>query len=225
MSYKNIKFSASIMCADWLNLKNQLQELKDNEVDFIHYDILDGIYAPDFTMGSSIINSIKKNTNFQSQYHLMVDEPMRIFENFKLKKSDIFTIHQETSKNLHKDLVQIKGHSKVSVALAPATPLEHLEYILDEIDDVLILTVNPGFMSQKLIPQITKKIEKLKKIIEDNSLNISITVDGNVNIDTIPAFVKAGSDILVLGSSGLFKDDVSITDCISEIKETIDKIK
>ena len=225
MSYKNIKFSASIMCADWLNLKNQLQELKDNEVDFIHYDVLDGIYAPDFTMGSSIINSIKKNTNFQSHYHLMVEEPMRIFENFKLKKNDIFTIHQETSKNLHKDLVQIKGHSKVSIAIAPATPLEHLEYILDEIDDVLILTVNPGFMSQKLIPQITKKIEKLKKIIQENSLNISITVDGNVNIDNIPEFVKAGSDILVLGSSGLFKDDKSITESISEIKETIDKIK
>lgn len=224
MSYKKIKFSASIMCADWLNLKNQLKELQDNEIDFIHYDVLDGNYAPDFTMGSSIINSIKKKTDIQSHYHLMVEEPMRIFENFKLEKNDIFTIHQETSKNLHKDLIQIKKSCKVSVALAPATPLEHLEYVLDEIDDVLILTVNPGFMSQKLIPQITKKIEKLKKMIEENSLNISITVDGNVNKETIPDFIRAGSDILVLGSSGLFKDGQSISNCINEIKDTIDKI-
>lgn len=225
MSYKNIKFSASIMCADWINLKNQLDELKENDVDYIHYDILDGNYAPDFTMGSSIINSIKKNTNLKSHYHLMVEEPMRIFENFNLKKNDIFTIHQETSKNLHKDLVEIKKNCKVAVALAPATPLEHLEYILDEIDDVLILTVNPGFMSQKMIPQITKKIEKLKKLIENNNLDISITVDGNVNTQTMSDFINAGSDILVLGSSGLFKEEKSISRCMDEIKNTIDKIK
>ncbi len=223
MSYKNIKFSASIMCANFLDLQSQINELQENKVDFIHYDIIDGNYAPDFTMGSSIINSIKKSTKLQSHYHLMVEEPMRIFQNFKLEKNDIFAIHQETSKNLHKDLVEIKKHCKVSCALAPATPLEHLDYILDDINDVLILTVNPGFMSQKMIPQITKKIEKLKKIIYENNLNISITVDGNVNCDTLTDFINAGSDILVLGSSGLFKENKSITNCLDEIKETIDK--
>ena len=212
------------MCANWIDLKNQLDDLKKNDIDYIHYDILDGNYAPDFTMGSSIINSIKKETKIQSHYHLMVEEPMRVFENFKLEKNDIFTIHQETSKNLHKDLVEIKKNCKTALALAPATPLEHIEYVLDEIDDVLILTVNPGFMSQKMIPQITKKIEKLKKIIDDYSLNISITVDGNVNTQTMSDFIKAGSDILVLGSSGLFKEGQSISDCMDEIKDTIDKI-
>ena len=212
------------MCANFLDLQNQINELKANEIDFIHYDIIDGNYAPDFTMGSSIINSIKKTTNIQSHYHLMVEEPMRIFQNFKLDKKDIFAIHQETSKNLHKDLVEIKKHCKVSCAIAPATPLEHLDYILDDINDVLILTVNPGFMSQKMIPQITKKIEKLKKIIDDNKLDISITVDGNVNSTTLKDFVNAGSNILVLGSSGLFKENKSISNCLDEIKETIDKI-
>ena len=224
MSYKNIKLSASIMCADWLDLKNQIEELEKNKFDYIHYDIIDGNYAPDFTMGSSIINSIKKKTNIQSHYHLMVEEPMRIFENFNLEKNDIFTIHQETSKNLHKDLVEIRKKCKVAVALAPATPLEHLEYILDEIDNVLILTVNPGFMSQKMIPQIIKKIEKLRKLIKNNNLNVSITVDGNVNTQTMSDFIKAGSDILVLGSSGLFKNNQSISSCVSEIKSTIDNI-
>ena len=125
---------------------------------------------------------------------------------------------------MHKDLVEIKKHCKVSCAIAPATPLEHLDYILDDINDVLILTVNPGFMSQKMIPQIIKKIEKLRKIIDDNKLDISITVDGNVNSITLKDFVNAGSNILVLGSSGLFKENKSISNCLDEIKETIDKI-
>ena len=224
MSYKNIKFSASIMCADWVNLKNEINELEKNEVDYIHYDIIDGNYAPDFTMGSSIINSIKENTKILSHYHLMVDEPMRVFNMFNLQRNDIFTIHQETSRNLHKDIIEVKKYSKVAVALAPATPIEHLEYVLEDIDNVLILTVNPGFMSQKMIPHITKKIEKMKNIIDDMKLKISITVDGNVNKNTLSDFVKAGAEILVLGSSGLFLKDRSITKSIEEIKETIDRM-
>ena len=213
------------MCADWLNLKNQIIELEKNEVDFIHYDVIDGIYAPDFTMGSSIINSIKSFTRTQSHYHLMVEEPMRIFERFILKNNDIFTIHQETSRNLHKDLINIKNYCKVSVALAPATSIDHLEYVLEDVNDVLILTVNPGFMSQQMIPQIIKKIEKLNKIINEMNLDISITVDGNVNKNTLTDFVKAGANILVLGSSGLFVKEKTISQSLDEIKEIIDKIK
>ena len=213
------------MCADWLNLKNQIIELEKNEIDFIHYDVIDGVYAPDFTMGSSIINSIKSFTKTQSHYHLMVEEPMRIFERFSLKDNDIFTIHQETSRNLHKDLVNIKNYCKVSVALAPATSIDHLEYVLEDVNDVLVLTVNPGFMSQKMIPQIIKKIEKLNKIIHEMNLNISITVDGNVNKNTLTDFIKAGANILVLGSSGLFVNGKTITQSLDEIKEIIDKIK
>ena len=224
MSYKNIKFSASIMCADWINLKKDIGELEKNKVDYIHYDVIDGNYAPDFTMGSSIINCIKKTTKIQGHYHLMVDEPMRVFDMFNLEKNDIFTIHQETSKNLHKDLIKIKKYSNVAVALAPATPVEHLEYVLEDINNVLILTVNPGFISQKMIPQITKKIEKMKNIIDDMKLNISITVDGNVNKNTLSDFIKAGAEILVLGSSGLFLKDKSISESLDEVKETIDKI-
>jgi ribulose-phosphate 3-epimerase len=225
MSFKKIKFSASIMCADWLNLKNQIIELQNNKVDFIHYDVIDGIYATDFTMGSSIINSIKGFTKIQSHYHLMVEEPMRIFERFNLEKNDIFTIHQETSKNLHKDLISIKKSCKTSVALAPATSVEYLEYVLEDVNDVLVLTVNPGFMSQKMIPQIIKKIDKLKKIIDDMNLDISITVDGNVNKTTLVDFIRAGANILVLGSSGLFLKNKTLTESLNEIKETIDKVK
>lgn len=225
MSYKNIKFSASILYANWLDLGNQLNELIKNQVDFIHFDVTDGKYVSDFTLGSQIINSIKQASNLKNHYHLMVEEPMRFFKNFDLNKNDVFTIHQETSKNLHKNLIEIKKKCKVSVALAPTTPIEHLEYIIDEIDNVLILTVNPGYMSEKMIPQIIKKIDKLKNLIKDNSLDISITVDGNVSIKTIPDFIQAGADTLVLDSSGLFIESKSISNCMDEIKESIDKVK
>ena len=96
--YKNIELSASLMCANWLSLKDQILSLEENDIDYMHYDIADGIYAPDFTMGSSIINTVKENTKLPGHYHLMVEEPMRLFENFDLSKNEIFTIHQETSK-------------------------------------------------------------------------------------------------------------------------------
>ena len=223
--YKNIKLSASIMCANWLKIGEQLDELKKIGIDYIHYDVIDGNYASDFTMGSSIIDVIRQNTDLDSHYHLMVEEPMRIFDRFKLRKDDIFTIHQETSKNLHKDIIQIKSSSKVAIALSPATPLENLEYVLEDIDNVLILTVNPGFMSQKFIPQIIKKIDNLKNLINKYKLNISITVDGNVGPKTIPEFVKNGADILVLGTSGLFKKDISLKEALSQVHESIDKVK
>ena len=222
--YKNIKLSASLMCADWLNLKNQIKDLEDNSIDYIHYDVIDGIYAPDFTMGSSIIDTVKSATKLLGHYHLMVEEPMRIFDRFKLNSNDIFTIHQETSKNLHRDLINVKEKSKVAVAISPATSLEHLEYVVEELDNILILTVNPGFKSQKMIPQVVRKIENLKNLLIKMNLKATITVDGNVNKETIPDFIKAGSDILVLGSSGLFKKDVTIKKAVEEIKESIDKV-
>lgn len=212
------------MCADWLNLKNQIKELEENNIDYIHYDVIDGIYAPDFTMGSSIIDTVKSATKLPSHYHLMVEEPMRIFDRFKLNSNDIFTIHQETSKNLHRDLIKVKEKSKVAIALSPATSLEHLEYVVEELDNILILTVNPGFKSQKMIPQVVRKIENLKNLLIKMNLKATITVDGNVNKETIPDFIKAGSDILVLGSSGLFKKDVTIKKAVEEIKESIDKV-
>ena len=222
--YKNIKLSASLMCADWLNLKNQIKDLEDNSIDYIHYDVIDGIYAPDFTMGSSIIDTVKSATKLPGHYHLMVEEPMRIFDRFKLNSNDIFTIHQETSKNLHRDLINVKEKAKVAVAISPATSLEHLEYVVEELDNILILTVNPGFKSQKMIPQVVRKIENLKNLLIKMNLKATITVDGNVNKETIPDFIKAGSDILVLGSSGLFKKDVTIKKAVEDIKESIDKV-
>ena len=224
--YKGINLSASIMCMDWLNVASQLKELEKNKLDFLHVDVIDGYFAPDFTMGSSIINLIKENSNIKSDFHIMADEPSRLFKSFNVSKEDYFTIHQEACRNLHRDLVHIKKNiSKVGVALSPATSTESLEYILEEIDMVILMTVNPGYMGQQLVPQVLKKVEKVRNLREKHNLKFKISVDGNVNLINIPSMIKSGADTLVLGSSGLFRKDRTLKQSLDLIHEEIDKIK
>ena len=224
--FRGITFSASLMCIDWLNVKQQLSDLEKNDIDFIHYDIIDGNFAPDFTMGSSIVDLIQQSTTIKSDFHLMVDEPSRIFEAFRVPRDSYFNIHQEACRNLYRDLIFIKQKiSKVGVALSPATSTETLEYIIEEVDNVLLMTVNPGFMGQKLVPVVLKKIEQVRKLRENYNLNFKITVDGNVSLENIPNMVKAGADNLVLGSSGLFRKDRTLKQSLDLIHEEIDKIK
>lgn len=223
--YKGITLSASLMCVDWINLGKQLIDLERNEIDYIHYDIIDGNFAPDFTMGSSIVDLVQKTTSIKSDFHLMVDEPSRIFDAFNVSKDSYFTIHQEACRNLYRDLIYIKQNiSKVGVALSPATSIDTLEYVIEEIDNVLLMTVSPGYMGQKLVPQVLKKIEQVKSLRDNYKLKFMITVDGNVSLENIPKMIEAGADNLVLGSSGLFRKDRTIKTSIELIKESIDKI-
>ena len=174
-------------------------------------------------MGSSIIDVFRARTQLKSDYHLMVEEPSRLFNAFQVGPDDIYTIHQECSRNLHRDLVQIRRlGTKVGVALSPGTPLESLEYIIEDIDIILVMTVDPGYKGQPLVPQIIKKIARLKQMIVDMKLNIEISVDGNVNAQTVPQMVAAGADILVLGSSGLFRQDMSLENAVEMLKNAID---
>jgi len=222
--HNGVALSASIMCVDWLNAGEQLIQIENNGIDYLHLDIIDGNFAPDFTMGSSIIDVFRENSTLPSDYHLMVEEPGRLFESFSVSPNDNYTIHQESSRNLHRNLISIRSMgANVGVALSPATPLTSLEYIIEDIDLVLIMTVNPGYKGQPLVPQAIRKIRDLKKMIKDLELDIKISVDGNVNPNTIPEMVSAGADILVLGSSSLFRKDISIPEAIVEINAAIDQ--
>jgi len=212
--YKKIKFSASAMCFDWLNVKKQLDEIEKLNLDFLHIDIIDGNFIPDFTMGSSIINSIRTGTKMPFYYHLMVDEPRRIFDSLNIKKKDILAIHQEASKNLHSDLVEIRNlGAEVGIVLSPGTPLESLEYVVEDVDNIILMMVNPGYQGQSLVPQTLNKVEKLDKMLKEMNLRnkVSISVDGNVNPETIPQMISKGADNLILGSSGLFNKQYSIS--------------
>lgn len=224
--YKKIKFSASAMCFDWLNVKKQLDEIEKLNLDFLHIDIIDGNFIPDFTMGSSIINSIRNGTKMPFYYHLMVDEPRRIFDSLNIKKKDILAIHQEASKNLHSDLVEIRNlGAEVGIVLSPGTPLESLEYVVEDVDNIILMMVNPGYQGQSLVPQTLNKIEKLDKMLKDMNLRnkVSISVDGNVNPETIPQMISKGADNLILGSSGLFNKKYSILKNYQKVIEAIDK--
>jgi len=221
--HNGVALSASIMCIDWLNAGEQLIQIENNEIDYLHLDIIDGNFAPDFTMGSSIIDVFRENSTLPSDYHLMVEEPSRMFESFSISPDDNYIIHQESSRNLHRNLISIRNMgANVGVALSPGTPLTSLEYIIEDIDLILIMTVNPGYKGQPLVPQAIRKIKDLKKMINNLELDIKISVDGNVNSNTIPEMVSAGADILVLGSSSLFRTDIPIPVAIKEIHTAID---
>jgi len=219
---QQVEISASIMCIDWLHAGNQLKILEEQQVDYLHWDVIDGRFAPDFTMGSSIINKFRENSNQTSDYHLMVEEPSQLFDYFNITPGDIFTIHQECCRNLHRDLVNLRRRgARVGVALNPGTSLEVLDYIIEDVDVILVMSVNPGFMGQKLVPQTLRKIEKLRGRINDMHLDIKISVDGNVNYENIPDMVSAGADILVGGSSGLFRNDINLEDAIKHLRDRI----
>ena len=221
--HNGVELSASVMCVDWLNAGEQLRQIEGNGIDYLHFDIIDGNFAPDYTMGSSIIDVFRENSTLPSDYHLMVEEPSKMFESFSISPNDNYTIHQESSRNLHRNLISIRRMgAKVGVALSPATPLTSLEYIIEDIDLVLIMTVNPGYKGQPLVPQAIRKIKDLKEMIHNLKLDVKISVDGNVNLHTIPDMVSAGADILVLGSSSLFRKDISIPEAIKMIHSAID---
>ena len=226
--YKKIKFSASAMCFDWLNVKPQLKEIENLKLDYLHIDIIDGNFVPDFTMGSSIINSLRSATSMRFYFHLMVDEPRRIFDSLNIKKKDILTIHQEASKNLHSDLVEIRNiGAEVGIALSPGTPLDSLEYVIEDADNIILMTVNPGYKGQPLVPQTMNKIQKLDELLKKMNLRdkVSISVDGNVNPKTIPEMILKGADNLILGSSSLFDKNNSITKNFEKIINAIDMVR
>ena len=223
--YKNITLSASLINIDWLNVRSQLSELEHASLDYLHIDVIDGNFVPDFTMGTSIINLIRKSTTLPFDYHFMAEEPSRLFDSFQVNKTDYFTIHQETSRNLHRDLVRIKKDksSKVGVALTLETPIDALEYIMEDVDLIVLMTMNVGYIEKQQYPQVVKKVQKLRKLITEHELPIKIAVDCNISFENISEMVSSGADFLVLGSNVLFREDMSIAACMELLHAEIDQ--
>jgi ribulose-phosphate 3-epimerase len=219
---RQVEISASILDIDWLDAGRQLKVLQDEGVNHLHWDISDGRFAPDFTLGPDIINSFRKVSNLPSDYHLMVEEPSRMFDTMAISPGDTFTVHQECCRNLHRDLITLRRKgARVGVALCPSTPLSVLDYIIEDVDYVLILTTNPGYTGQQLLPQAIDKIAELRGMIEKMELDVRIGVDGNVKFETIPTMVAAGADVLIAGSSSLFRDDMPLEDALKRLRETV----
>ncbi|MGP1434431.1 MAG: ribulose-phosphate 3-epimerase [Catonella sp.] len=190
--------SPSILAADFGMLANQIKITEESGAKYLHLDVMDGSFVPSISFGMPVIKSLRKYSNQIFDVHLMIDAPERYLEDFKEAGADIITVHVESTKHLHRTVTKIKELGlKVGVSLNPATPLSSLEWILPELDMVLIMSVNPGFGGQKFIPFSLEKIRKLREI----SPNIDIEVDGGVNKDNIGELVRAGANILVAGTA------------------------
>lgn len=180
--------------------------------DLLHIDVMDGHYVPNITIGPVVIKSIKGKTNLPFDVHLMIENPDKYIKDFVEAGADIITVHAESSVHLHRTIQNIKSMGvKVGVSLNPATSLDILEYILDDLDMVLIMTVNPGFAGQNFIEGMIPKIKKLRQIISERNLDIDIQVDGGIKPDNINLVVEAGANIIVAGSAIFKSDDVEAT--------------
>jgi len=194
------KLATSILDVDFTCLERELRKIESGGVDLIHLDIMDGNFVPNISFGPRIVESIKSITSLPLEVHLMVEKPENHIKSFVDAGGDIIIVHYETSKHLDR-LIQTINESKVKsgIALNPATPLSVIEYLINKIDILLLMTVNPGFGGQKFIPEMITKIEKARKIIDNQKKSISLAVDGGINLDNISEVIKAGAEIIVLG--------------------------
>ena len=196
--------SPSLLSADFTNLEKEFKIMNEEKVDFIHLDIMDGNYVPNISYGPGVIKKLRPLTDILFDTHLMIERPENFIEDFVKAGSDIITIHPSTTKHLDRTLSLIKSYGKkAGLALNPGDSLDILDYNIENIDLVLIMSVNPGFGGQKFIPSALRKIREVKKLIEKRNLKTLIEVDGGIKLDNAKDVLDAGADILVSGS-GIF---------------------
>ena len=201
----SIKISPSILSADFSKLGSEIQNLEKAKADLIHIDVMDGHFVPNITIGPEVINKLRKYTSLPFDVHLMISPVHNFIKNFADAGADIITIHPEATTDLESSIKKIKSYNKkVGISLNPETPLDKLNNVLDKIDLVLIMSVNPGFGGQKFIENTLNKIKKLRLKIDQLKLKVEIEVDGGINFKNSKSIIKAGADILVSGTT-IFK--------------------
>ncbi len=210
---QNIKISPSILSADFSILGEEIKSLEKAGADLIHVDVMDGHFVPNITMGPPIIKMVRKFTKIPFDVHLMISPVEKYIKAFADAGSDIITIHPEATDNLKRAVTTIKSlGKKAGVSLNPKTPISALMDVINEIDLILIMSVNPGFGGQSFMSEVLPKVKELRKMINEKKLKIDIEIDGGINFETAPLAVKAGANILVSGTTifagGSLKDNI-----------------
>ncbi len=216
---KNIQISPSILSADFSQLGTEIKRLEEGGADMIHVDVMDGHFVPNLTIGPSVIKSLRKHCSLKFDVHLMISPVHKYIDAYAKAGADIITIHPEATQNLAQSIRTIKDlKKKVGVSLNPESKIELINGYLDQIDLVLIMSVNPGFGGQKFMPEVLDKIKKLKRIQKEKNLNFDIEIDGGINFENCKIAIDAGANILVSGTT-VFKSNGG------DIKKNINLLK
>lgn len=204
-----LKIAPSLLSADFSRLDEEVKRVEDGGADLLHFDVMDGCFVPNITFGSLVVESLRDKTTLPFDVHLMIEKPDNYIERFAEAGGDIITVHAEACIHLQRTLKHIKQHGvKAGVALNPETPIHVIEDVLENLDMILVMTVNPGYGGQDFIATMLPKIRKAKNMIKERGLIIDIEVDGGINIKTAPLVVKAGANILVAGTAIFSQPDV-----------------
>jgi ribulose-phosphate 3-epimerase len=207
----------SLLASNFLRLEEESKMLNESEADWFHLDIMDGRFVPNISFGLPVIEQLRKATTKTFDVHLMILEPEKYTEAFKAAGADILSVHIEACTHLHRNIQQIKSLGmQAGVAVNPHTPVSLLQDVLGDIDLVCMMSVNPGFGGQKFIPYTLKKIEQLRRMIDDNKLQVKIEIDGGVTIENAKMIMDAGADVLVAGNTVFKSKDPKAT--IAELK-------
>lgn len=213
------ELSPSILAANFNRLGADIKAVEDEDIDMLHIDVMDGMFVPSISFGMPVIESIRKESNMFFDVHLMVEEPLRYIKEFVDAGADGITVHVEACEDLKKTIDEIKKHGvKTAVAVNPATDIERVYDVLDDLDMVLVMSVNPGFGGQKLMPETLEKVKKLVKEREKRSLKFKIEMDGGINSKNIEEVVAARVDVIVAGTA-VFSGDISNN--IKNLKEVL----
>lgn len=212
-----IKIAPSILSADFSRLGDEIRAIEAGGADYVHIDVMDGHFVPNITIGPLVVEAVRKVTEMPLDVHLMIENPDQYIPDFAKAGADIITVHYEAVPHLHRTVQLIHSlGKKAGVSLNPATPVTNLEVILDELDLVLLMSVNPGFGGQNFIPSCLPKIEALRKEIDRRGLNVELEIDGGVKPANIAAIAGAGADVFVAGSAVFGTPDYQAT--IAELR-------
>ncbi|WP_099188052.1 ribulose-phosphate 3-epimerase [Tepidibacter mesophilus] len=207
-----IKLAPSILSADFAKLLDDIKKVENAGCEYLHIDVMDGHFVPNITLGPGIVKSLRKDVDMVFDVHLMIENPDNYIQDFVNVGADIITVHQEACTHLHRTIQNIKSMGvKACVSLNPATPVETIKHVIDDLDMVLIMTVNPGFGGQSFIDGMIDKIKEVRDLANERNLNIEIQVDGGMKPSNVHKAVKAGANVIVAGSAIFGSENINKT--------------